>query len=439
MYKTKQMEDIKMKKSNLLAVLTAATMAMTMAVPMGMPADITGTTVMAKEKVTEGRCGDNATYSYDAETKTLTINGTGEMWDDTGFAKSLEDTKTIVINKGITSIGSSSFCDLYHVEKVELADTVSTIKSEAFNEINGTFVIPASVAKVETNAIRWAKKIVIQGDMKNYAYAALGNGADEIEVGGTADSLGYALAGVYEYDDFSVTISKNNTACKISNGCLMSADSKTVYYYVSGKNKVTIPDAVLTIKPAAFYQKNIKEVALGKNVKTIGEYAFYDSYVSKLTLNANLKTIGRCAFTRTKLKEVTLKSSVALKPAAFDSKVKIYSTKSLKKSKTVVTSAKITKNKVSVKFCKLAGAKGYQVQIKKGGKTYKYFTAKNSFNVKTPKVLKGTYNVKFSYDLGKYTANVEGKPAYVSVRPYKILKNKKKSYGKWSEKMILSK
>ena len=37
MYKTKQMEDIKMKKSNLLAVLTAATMAMTMAVPMGMP------------------------------------------------------------------------------------------------------------------------------------------------------------------------------------------------------------------------------------------------------------------------------------------------------------------------------------------------------------------------------------------------------------------
>ena len=192
MYKTKQMEDMKMRKSKLLAVLTATTMAMTMAVPMVMPADITGITVMAEEKagVTEGRCGDSATYSYDTDTKTLTINGTGEMWDDTGFAKSLGDTKTIVINKGITSIGSSSFCDLYRVEKVEIADTVSTIKSEAFNEINGTFVVPASVTKVETNAIRWAKKIVVQGDMKNYAYAALGNGADEIEVGGTAEERG---------------------------------------------------------------------------------------------------------------------------------------------------------------------------------------------------------------------------------------------------------
>lgn len=439
MYKTKQMEDMKMRKSKLMAVLTATTMAVTMMAPMVMPANITGTTVMAEENVTEGRCGDNATYRYDSKTETLTISGTGEMWDDTGFTKSLGNTKNIVIEKGITTIGSSSFSDLSHVEKVEIADTVATIKSEAFSEINGTVVLPASVTKVETEAIGWAKKIVVKGNMNNYEYAAFGKGADEIEVGGTADALGYALAGVYEYDDISVTIAKGNTACKVANGCLMSADGKTVYYYVSGKNKVTIPDTVITIKPAAFYQKNINEVTLGKNVKTIGEYAFYDSYVSKVTMNANLKTIGRYAFAGTKLKEVTLKGSVAMKPGAFNSKVKLYSTKSLKKSKTVMTSAKITSKKISAKFCKLAGAKGYQVQIKKGGKTYKYFTTKNSLNVTTPKALKSTYNVKFSYDLGKYTSKVEGKPAYVTVRPYKVLKNKKKSYGKWSEKMILSK
>ena len=428
-----------MRKSKLFAVLTATTMAMIMAVPTIMPADITGATVMAAEQVTEGRCGDNATYRYDATTETLTISGTGEMWDDTGFSKSLGDTKKIVIENGITTIGSSSFDNLYHVEEVKLSNTVATIKRDAFGDVKGTFTIPASVTKVETNSIDGAKKIIIQGDMKNYAYAAFGSGAEEIEICGTADTLGYALAGVYEYDDFSVTISKNNTACKISNGCLMSADGKTVYYYVSSKDKVTIPDAVMTIKPAAFYQKSISEVIFGKNVKTVGEYAFYDSYVSKVTTNANLKTIGRYAFAGTKLKEVTLKGNVAMKPGAFNAKVKLYSTKSLKKSKTVMTSAKITNKKISVKFCKLAGTKGYQVQIKKGGKTYKYFTTKNSLNVTTPKALKSTYNVKFSYDLGKYTSKVEGKPAYVTVRPYKVLKNKKKSYGKWSEKMILSK
>lgn len=428
-----------MRKSKFFAVLTAATMALTMAVPAVMPANVTEVTVKAAENVTEGRCGDNVNYSYDSTTKTLTISGTGDMWDDTGFAKTMKDAKNIVIEKGITSIGNSSFNGVSNVEKVEIADTVTTIKSNAFGSINGTFTIPASVTKVETNAIGGAKKIVVKGNVNNYQYAALGSGADEIEIGGTANTLAYALAGIYEYDEISVTISKGNSDCKIANGCLMSSDGKTVYYYVSDKTKVTIPDTVLTIKPAAFYQKNIKEVTLGKNVKTIGEYAFDSAYISKLTTNANLKKIGRYAFARTNLKEVTLKSSVTMNPRAFDSSVKIYTTKSFKNSKTVVTNAKFGKKKISVKFSKVAGAKGYQVQIKKGSKKYKYTTTKNSISIKTPKALKSTYNVEYDYDIDAYTGKVDGKPAYVTVRPYKVLKNKKKSYGKWSSKFILSK
>lgn len=426
-----------MRKSKFLAVLTAATMAMTMAAPAVMPANVTKSA--EKAVVTEGRCGDTANYSYNSETKTLTISGTGDMWDDTGFAKTMKDAKSIIIEKGITSIGNSSFYGIEGVEKVEIADTVKTIKENAFSEIKGTFTIPSSVAKVESYAIQNAKKIVIKGNMDNYQYSALGQGADEIEIGGTANKLGYALTGVSEYNDFSVTISKSNTACKISNGCLMSADGKIVYYYVSDKSEVKIPDTVLTIKPAAFYQKYVKTVTLGKNVKTIGEYAFDYSYISKINTNANLKTIGRYAFANTRLKDVTLKGAVTMNPRAFDSKVKIYTTKSFKNSKTVVTSAKFGKSKISVKFCKVAGAKGYQVQIKKGSKKYKYTTTKNSISIKTPKALKSTYNVEHSYDIDAYTGKVEGKPAYVTVRPYKVLKNKKKSYGKWSSKFVLSK
>ena len=50
MYKTKQMEDLEMRKSKLLAVFTAATLAMTMAVPTVMP---TYVTVKAAEQTTE--------------------------------------------------------------------------------------------------------------------------------------------------------------------------------------------------------------------------------------------------------------------------------------------------------------------------------------------------------------------------------------------------
>lgn len=435
-----------MKKSKLLAVFAATmAMAMTMAVPTVMPTDVAKMTVKAAETsttaevVTEGRCGDNVNYSYDSKTKTLTISGTGDMWDDTGFAKTMKDAKTIIIGKGITSIGNSSFYGIQSVEKVEIADTVKTIKENAFNEIKGTFTIPASVTKVESNAIGKAKKIAVKGNMNNYQYAAFGLGANEIEIGGTADTMGYALAGMYDFDEISVTISKNNTQCKIANGCLMSSDGKTVYYYVSDKNKVTIPDTVLTIKPASFYQKNIKDVILGKNVQTIGEYAFADSYMSKLTTNTNLKKIGRYAFAGTNLKEVTLKSNVTMYPRAFESKVKIYTTKSFKNAKTVVTSAKFSSKKISVKFSRVAGAKGYQIQIKKGSKKYKYTTTRNNISIKTPKALKSTYNVKYHYDIHTYTGKVEGKAAYVTVRPYKFSKNKKKIYGKWSSKIILSK
>ena len=44
-----------------------------------------------------------------------------------------------------------------------------------------------------------------------------------------------------------------------------------------------------------------------------------------------------------------------------------------------------------------------------------------------------------SKDIDNYTSKIEGKPAYISVRPYKIVKKNKKSYGKWSEKIVLTK
>ena len=246
---------------------------------------------------------------------------------------------------------------------------------------------------------------------------------------------------VNDRDRLSVTITKDNNRCRIANGCLVSSDGKTVYYRMANPDSytVTIPDTAVTIKSAAFYNQGIEEVKLGKNVKTIEPYAFTESYVSKLTTNSKLKKIGRCAFMGTKLKKVTLKSSVAMGPKAFDQKVILTSTKSLKSAKTVMTSATFKKNKINAKFAKLTGAKGYQVQIKKGGKTYKYFTTKTSIKVKAPKVFKKKYNVSFSYDIDNYTSKIEGKPAYISVRPYKIVKKNKKSYGKWSEKIVLTK
>ena len=394
------------------------------------------TTTAPSQKI-EGRCGDNAIYSYDKATRTLTISGTGAMWNGTNYSK-LGTVDKIVIGNGITVIGEDAFAQFNGVGSAEISDTVTTIKSNAFHYLD-SITIPKTVRTVETDAFYSVGKVVVEGDMNNFQYGALGDDVDEVQLKGSAETLGLALAKVRERDYLSVTITKDNNRCRIANGCLVSSDGKTVYYHISNSKKVTIPDTAVTIKSAAFYNQGISEVKLGKNVKTIEPYAFAESDVSKLTTNSKLKKIGRCAFKGTDLKKVTLKSSVAMSPKAFDQKVILTSTKSLKSAKTVMTSATFKKNKINAKFAKLTGAKGYQVQIKKGGKTYKYFTTKTSIKVKAPKVFKKKYNVSFSYAIYKYTSKIEGKPAYISVRPYKIVKKNKKSYGKWSEKIVLTK
>lgn len=434
-----------MRKSKFLSVLTATTLALTLAVPTVMPLELTTGVVKAVEVTTtapsqkiEGRCGDNAIYSYDEATRTLTISGTGAMWNGTNYSR-LGNVDKIVIGKGITVIGEDAFAKFNGVGSAEISDTVTTIKGNAFNDLK-SITIPKTVRTVETDAFYGVGKVVVEGDMNNFQYGALGYGVQEVQLKGSAETLGLALAEVQDRDYLSVTITKDNNRCRIANGCLVSSDGKTVYYHISVSNKVTIPDTAVTIKSAAFYNQGISEVKLGKNVKTIEPYAFAENPVSKLTTNSKLKKIGRCAFKGTIfLEKVTLKSSVAMGPKAFDQKVILTSTKSLKSAKTVMTSATFKKNKINAKFAKLTGAKGYQVQIKKGGKTYKYFTTKTSIKVKAPKVFKKKYNVSFSYDIDNYTSKIEGKPAYISVRPYKIVKKNKKSYGKWSEKIVLTK
>lgn len=433
-----------MRKSKFLSVLTATTLALTLAVPTVMPLELTTGVVKAVEVTTtapsqkiEGRCGDNAIYSYDKATRTLTISGTGAMWNGTKYSH-LGTVDKIVIGNGITVIGEDAFAQFNSVGSAEISDTVTTIKSNAFHYLK-SITIPKTVRTVETDAFNGVGKVVVEGDMNNFQYGALRDEVQEVQLKGSAETLGLALAKLQNRDCLSVTITKDNNRCRIANGCLVSSDGKTVYYHISVSNKVTIPDTAVTIKSAAFYNQGISEVKLGKNVKTIEPYAFAENPVSKLTTNSKLKKIGRCAFEETKLKKVTLKSSVAMSPKAFDQKVILTSTKSLKSAKTVMTSATFKKNKINAKFAKLTGAKGYQVQIKKGGKTYKYFTTKTSIKVKAPKVFKKKYNVSFSYDIDNYTSKIEGKPAYISVRPYKIVKKNKKSYGKWSEKIVLTK
>ena len=425
-----------MKKSKkILAVLTAATVAMTLTMPVMIPAGSGLTAVYAAETDLQGRCGDNATFKYDAKTKTMTVSGSGEMWNDAGFAKGLYNAENIIIEEGITVIGEYSFEELNNVKSVTLPKTVTTIKKGAFGEIQGTVEIPETIKKIETFAFNGAKKFVIKGDAVGFEASSLGGGIEEVEICGNGTDLGMALI---DNGVTNVKINNSNDKCKISNGCIVSSDGKTLYYCITDKEEITISDTVETVSPAAMYGRYIRKLTLGKNVRTVGEYAFQRTYMRKLVINKNLRRIGRHAFVRCTFENVKLNGKVSLGIRAFDSYVKLSNSKKFKNNRVAIESAKLYKKKMTLKFTKIYGAKGYQIKVKKGKKSYIYTTTKNKFKKTLPKKVYGNYTVKKSYNIIEYNTDKLSGAAYVTVRPYKIIK-KKKAYGAWSTKIVLSK
>ena len=88
--------------------------------------------------VLNGSCGDNATWSYDTDTQTLTISGTGAMYDYHAESDSRpwinyrNEIETVVIGDDITYIGSSSFREFESLQSVLIGEGVQSIGKHAF-------------------------------------------------------------------------------------------------------------------------------------------------------------------------------------------------------------------------------------------------------------------------------------------------------------------
>ncbi len=84
-----------------------------------------------------GKCGENLTWSFDADTGTLTISGTGEMkeydqMENRPWHKFMRDVQKIVISDGVTSISDYAFYQLWNTQTVTLPDSLQKIGMGAF-------------------------------------------------------------------------------------------------------------------------------------------------------------------------------------------------------------------------------------------------------------------------------------------------------------------
>ena len=91
---------------------------------------------------TSGSCGDGVTWSYDQNTATLTISGTGAVDDygDPGYSISTHapwnhirgQIKKLVVENGVTYLGKFSTINMMSLREVYLADTVTELTPRQF-------------------------------------------------------------------------------------------------------------------------------------------------------------------------------------------------------------------------------------------------------------------------------------------------------------------
>ena len=107
---------------------------------------------------------ENITYEYDSDTGTVTLSGTGEItarphykpWSN--YAKNV---KRVVIGEGITGIGAYTFSSLQNLTEVVLPQSLTTIRSCAFQNCNSLSSINTSyVTTLEEYAFSACSRLV---------------------------------------------------------------------------------------------------------------------------------------------------------------------------------------------------------------------------------------------------------------------------------------
>ncbi len=224
-----------------------------------------GLTVFADEAV---QTEDGITYSYDEETRTLTILGNGEMdnyawWNDIyppwyGYQKQAEK---VIIDEGITSIGDYAFDEFSVLKEVEIAKSVTRIGMHSFSNTA-------------------LQSIDIHENVSDIRYMAFVN----------CTSMS------------SYNVAEENPNYCSRDGALFTKDMSVLKVYPLAKEEeegvYTVPDEVEEIEGYAFSQADrLSKVVFGQNLKSIGDECFFESdLLEEIVFNEGLEFIGGGAF-----------------------------------------------------------------------------------------------------------------------------------------------
>ncbi len=225
-----------------------------------------------------GKCGDNVYWDYNSTTGELLINGTGNMWNYSSFETPFyySSIKRVVIESGVTSIGSWIFSVCTSLSSITIPNTVTNIAEGAFFFCTNltSITIPYSVKTIGLGAFLNCESLEFITVDANNAY--------------------------YSSDNYGVLFDKEKT-------CLIQ--------YPIGKTSVSyiVPNGITTINYYAFqYCTNLERVIISDGVTIIDGYTFYGcTNLKSVTIPNSVTVIQDCAFRDcSSLKSITIPSSV---------------------------------------------------------------------------------------------------------------------------------
>lgn len=300
---------------------------------------VTGMSVNAQ--ATSGLCGDNATWSY--EGTTLTISGTGAMADytdvltDNPWDTYRTSITKVVIGNSITHIGNWAFMGCSALTEVTIGDHVTSIGAEAFaNCLNEDFkyiVIPASVKEIGAFALSNIKYLEY---IACYASTAPTLGAEALTILNNLVAIYVPTAKVASYqaatgwNDLSAKITYPHGNCGDGEP---ATDAVTwAFDMASGTMTLTGTGAVKTFSdqsPMAYPWNSdeaavwnptgmdgnawgwmgITSLVIGEGITNLPDYSFgMHIHLTSVTLPSTLTSVGassleECAFTSITLPE----------------------------------------------------------------------------------------------------------------------------------------
>ena len=226
-----------------------------------------------------GTCGENGTWIFDTETRTLTISGEGRAtkvsdayapWDS--YKPYI---KKIVIEEGITYINYWAFHNCSALEEILLPDSLLTIGHETFEGCYNlkSINIPENVTSIGYEAFKGCESLA------------------SINIPDSVTEIGRSAFGDTEW----LEVQRQANPLVIVNRILI--DGSTI-----ADDELIIPDGVMRIGDSAFEGcANIISVKIPNSVIEIENKAFYDcNNLSDVSLPESVEVVAGDAFGNTR-------------------------------------------------------------------------------------------------------------------------------------------